>query len=725
MDTSDESILGDLPAFGHQEELLALPDTRTQTVRTGVAHPVAHVRLLQVSPHLDHVFDYLIPEELSERARVGHLVRVPFARGRREGFLVSRDADAFDPSHLKPLSTVVSAVPLLSTSVAREAELAAEQLACNVSDLLRDAVPSRHARAEREFLASADGEQESVVSTAESGDDAILDFYSNASSLRSGLSKQETHFFQINRVAGAQGDICPIISALVTDALNAGRGALVVVPTSRRAHALARRLDDVLPGQCTVFTSDQSPELHYRSFLRIVTGESPIVVGTLAAVWAPVERLGAIILVDENSDLMRFRRVPYARVSQIAAIRADVEGASVVSLGLTPSTQMLARIHSNEATLLVGHHALSEAPHVSVPEQWIHTEGDRSRIPSAAFSLVRGALTHGPVLALVPRSGYIPMVVCAQCSRRAQCGVCDGDIGVANRLSGFTCVRCGSDQGRWRCPYCGGHTLRARRFGTHRTAEELGRAFAGVGIIVSDSQAPDGIVDEVSADPRIIVATPGAEPRAEGGFAAGLVFDSRFLFGSRLRSQQSFLDAVARVAARVRSRREGGHVLVMGGAPRHLVSALDQWDMVSPLQQTLDEAMSLKMPPFYVWFAISGRAEDIRTFVALLVLHERVRSSGQAAPTLDAVEHEPLLVGGVHRVSARLALLGPVKASREGEVTVYVRPASPPSEIDQDGTAQWLVHEGHHVARAIRETYRVYSARKAGKPLKIMADPDL
>ncbi|MGV7904606.1 primosome assembly protein PriA, partial [Mycobacterium kansasii] len=72
----------------------------------------------------------------------------------------------------------------------------------------------------------------------------------------------------------------------------------------------------------------------------------------------------------------------------------------------------------------------------------------------------------------------------------------------------------------YRCPACGGTTMRAVIVGTMRTAEELGRAFPGAAVTVSGGET---VHADVPAGRRIVVATPGAEPVVEGGYGAALL----------------------------------------------------------------------------------------------------------------------------------------------------------------------------------------------------------
>jgi primosomal protein N' (replication factor Y) len=156
-----------------------------------------------------------------------------------------------------------------------------------------------------------------------------------------------------------------------------------------------------------------------------------------------------------------------------------------------------------------------------------------ARLPGPAWRTVREHLADGPVLVQVPRAGYLPLVACARCRTAATCPVCHGPLALPGARQVPTCTWCGRLATGWRCAECGADGLRAVRVGSQRTAEELGRAFPGVSVRVSGAGASEGVLGEVPSGPALVVATPGAEPVAVGGFAAALLLDAQVGAGER------------------------------------------------------------------------------------------------------------------------------------------------------------------------------------------------
>lgn len=294
------------------------------------------------------------------------------------------------------------------------------------------------------------------------------------------------------------------------------------------------------------------------------------------------------------------------------------------------------------------------------------------------------------------------------------------------------------------------------KIGSYRTAEEIGRAFPGVGMILSGAGLPEGIIPEVDGKSRIVVATPGAEPRAAGGYAAAVVLDSRYLLGEGLDADTRFIRAIARVISRVRSAGAGGKVMLAGRAELQLVSALARWAHGERAEISLAERSQLKLPPAWRWLAVTGRRRDIRNFLGILRAALRshplpnpqitgatattasvtqtnasgsssdpsalssdasattseasATTSDASATTSDASASPSLLVGGVHHLVPGVEILGPVPARQPEEMTVYLR-----TELAS----------ARHVMAQARRSYGSYAGGSSGMPLRLEVDPPM
>ena len=181
-----------------------------------------------------------------------------------------------------------------------------------------------------------------------------------------------------------------------------------------------------------------------------------------------------------------------------------------------------------------------------------------------------------------------------------------------------------------------------------------GRAFRGVPVI---SSAGDHVRASVGAEPALVVATPGAEPVAFGGYAAALLLDadSMLRFDS-LRAPEAALRRWFNAAALVRSAAQGG-VVVTTASPSPVEQALVRWDPTWFALYELDERSQIGLPPAVRTAAITGTEDDVQAFLAELNLPEDVRVTGPVPLDEDYFAHQSVGVesGGERDASEPVA----------------------------------------------------------------------
>ena len=234
-----------------------------------------------------------------------------------------------------------------------------------------------------------------------------------------------------------------------------------------------------------------------------------------------------------------------------------------------------------------------------------------ARLPSMALRTARAALEAGhPVLVQVPRRGYVPALACARCRTVARCRHCTGPLSLPDRdTHGAVCRWCARAELTLRCVSCGSDAVRAVVVGARRTAEELGRALPGATVITSGGES---VLAGVGPKPAVVVATPGAEPVAEGGYGAALLLDSWALLGRQdLRAAEDTLRRWMAAAALVRSRADGGSVAVIAESAIPTVQSLIRWDPVGHAESELNARDEVALPPAVHLAVLDGVPEAV------------------------------------------------------------------------------------------------------------------
>lgn len=623
-------------------------------------NPVARVAVDVSLAHLDRTFEYTVPAPLADVALPGVRVKVRFAGKDVDGFVLERVAAAEHTGTLAPIRRVVSPEQVLTPPVLALARAVAANYGGTLADVLRLAIPPRHARAEVERWSTGMTAVDDAARTVAPGASTTATTTRGTGLRPSALGWQAyrggpalLQHLLAGRAPRAVWTALPappgeswtdaIAEAVVATVLS-GRGALVVVPdardvarvsTSLAAAGIGRwepaRADPaavpvaVPVARHVTLMADDGPAPRYRSFLAALRGSAQVVVGTRGAVFAPVARLGLVVCWDDGDDLHSEPRAPYPHVREVLRLRSELEGAALLLGGLARSTEAQLLVESGWAMPLQPDRSIvrDRTPRVrALTSVELARDGAAAsaRLPSDAWRAAHEALDRGPVLVQVPRSGYLPAIACARCRALARCATCHGALSLSSSHSAPHCGRCGTLAGTWRCPECSGAGLRAVRIGSARTAEELGRAFPGVPVH-SSGTATGGVLADVSARPALVVATPGAEPFAEHGYAAALLLDAAVATSREgLHASEEALRRWLTAAALVQPAADGGLVLLVGDGAPVPTQALVRWDPVGFAQRELAERRDLRLPPTVASAGLRGSHDAVAAFLEHLAL---------------------------------------------------------------------------------------------------------
>ncbi|MDN5757960.1 MAG: primosomal protein N', partial [Tomitella sp.] len=569
--------------------------------------------------HLDRTFDYLVPADLDEQARPGVRVRVRFSGRLIDGFLLERTQTSDHDGKLGFLDKVVSPLPVLTDELAALCAAVAERYAGTRGDVLRLAIPPRHARAEAAALDALDAR-----AAQEAGPEAEAEQKPEAEPVTGWSSYVHgTNYLDAARDGRAPravwqalpGEDWALRLAEVAHAtLTGGRSAVIIVPDRRDLDRVVTGLKALGAAASVVaLAAGLGPQARYRRWVTALAGPPCIVVGNRSAVFTPVSRLGSVMIWDDGDDNLAEPRSPYPHAREAALLRANAAGSGFLLGGhaRTAEAQSLvdhdwaqdllaARTEVRRSSPLIRALADSEQALARDPA------AQRARIPAIGFQAARESLAADlPVLVQVPRAGYLPVVGCANCREPARCRRCAGPLGLPHGegtgpdgsmdAAPPTCRWCGSAALSHRCAQCGSRALRARVTGAERTAEEFGRAFRGVPVIGSSGSDVRG---EVEARASVVVATVGAEPSAPGGYGAALLLDGwSLLTRADLRAGEETLRRWMSAAALVRAAADGGHVIVVADAGSAVVQALIRWDPVGAARTELSQRREVRFPP--------------------------------------------------------------------------------------------------------------------------------
>src|SRR5581483_9930887 len=223
------------------------------------------------------------------------------------------------------LDRVVSPEPVLTPEIAGLARTVADRYAGTLADVLRLAIPPRHAAAEAAMAEGRSAAPDPAADPAPAVDPAPWTAYPAGPEFLAGLRRGEQPRAVWTALPGTgRGTAWPdALAVAVATTLAGGRGAVVVVPDGRDVDRVDAALTDLLGGDYHVaLTADLGPRERYARWLRALRGQARAVLGTRAAAFAPVVRLGLAPIWDDGDDLHAEPRAPYPHAREVLLLRA-------------------------------------------------------------------------------------------------------------------------------------------------------------------------------------------------------------------------------------------------------------------------------------------------------------------------------------------------------------------------------------------------------------------
>jgi primosomal protein N' (replication factor Y) len=660
---------------------------------------------------------------MSADAQPGVRVRVRFGagaakRGGRnggliDGIIVERLAESDFKGALARIERVLSPEVVFPPYMLALARAVADRYAGTLADVVQLALPPRHARAEGQ-------PSEEPLPEPAVPDYGTWSRYPAAPGFLDRVAAGESP--RAVWVALPGPSWAREIAVAVGVALAAGRGALVVVPDGKDVGVVDEALEMLLgAGRHVALTAGLGPEERYRRWLAVRRGAVKAVVGTRAAVFAPVADLGLAVVWDDGDGSHEELHAPYPHVREVLEMRAVREKAAFVVGGRSVTVEAAQLVETGWAEPLVADRVTvrATAPLVRTigDVDVARDEGARSaRLPTLAWDVARKALESGPVLVQVPRRGYIPRASCNRCREPAMCDFCHGTLEMTDGQGALVCAWCARHNTAWRCPVCGGDRLRASVVGARRTAEELGRAFPKVPVRTSGR---DAVLSSVPDLPALIISTPGAEPVAAGGYAAALLLDGWALLSRPdLRAGEDALRRWLDAASLVRS---SGSVVVVADPALRPVQALVRWDPAGFARQELVERAELGLPPVSRMASVTGIAAAVGDFLSVLRLPEGTDVLGP----VQLREARPMRPPADARRRKSEAARAEIVSLPSADVPLWEKRAVPeePVPVRERVLLRVSPGGGAALAAALKHALAVQLARKSVEPVRVRVDP--
>ncbi|MGP8065722.1 MAG: hypothetical protein ACLP81_05015 [Acidimicrobiales bacterium] len=535
-------------------------------------------RIVAVLPDVtgvDRSFDYAVPAAISSGVELGSIVRVPLHGRNVRGWVVA-ESSAREGYELRQIVDVVSRGP--APEVVGLGRFGAWRYAGRLRPFLVAGSPRRLVRAlpaTRPMRRPAPAPENSAIAEA----------------TRRALASPSS----VLRLPPAAPRLEVVVAAL---AARGGLDALVLAPTRRDAEVLAQRLGRL--GRAVALQPEAWAE---------AAGGGCVVVGSRASAFAPVGRLGLVVVLDAHSEAYVEQRAPTWDATVVAAERARRAGVPCLFVSPCPTLGCLA-----SSSLVTLEPAAEQAGWATV--EVIDRRGDdpRSGLFSARFAEVvrasRRERPRIPVVCVLNRTGRARLLACGACRALVRCERCGSALVEAGGVgSALGCPVCGRAR-PYVCAACGSARLRRLRLGTARAAEEIAALLGEPVDEVSSATARDP-----GSAAGVLVGTEAVLHRVRQASAVVFLDFDQELLAPRFRAAEEALALLALASRLVGGRgasgaadgRQPGRVVVQTRIPDHEVTRaalLGDPGLLTAVEAPRRAALGL--PPFRALAVVSG-----------------------------------------------------------------------------------------------------------------------
>ena len=296
------------------------------------------------------------------------------------------------------------------------------------------------------------------------------------------------------------GKTCVMLS-MIDRVLDTGKGAIVLLPEISLTPQMLSIFHGRYGRRVAVIHSGLSAGERVESYERIRAGLAPVVVGTRSAVFAPVPRLGLIVIDEEQEHTYKSDMDPKYHARDVARFRCARESALLLLASATPSLESYRKAKEGKYTLITmkQRYGDAELPRVSIVdmrnEARTGSTAPLSRELTGQLERVTGAGEQA--ILFLNRRGYSTQIVCRSCGKAILCPHCSVAMNYHTSKGTYdagemVCHWCGT---RLKtpdfCPDCGSAHLARMGFGTQRIQQELETAVRPEGVPEDAALPPD------------------------------------------------------------------------------------------------------------------------------------------------------------------------------------------------------------------------------------------
>lgn len=362
----------------------------------------------------------------------------------------------------------------------------------------------------------------------------------------------------------------------IAKCINQGKQVLVLLPEIALSDGWYRRFEKRFGMQPDVWHSDLSRKKRRETWMRIVTGRVPIIVGARSALFLPYQNLGLIIVDEEHETAYKQEEGILYQARDMAILRAYLSEIPVYLASATPSLETVENVAQGkyEVVKLTERHGGATYPDVHIIDLKENKPPSQKWISPLLIEKMREALERGDqVMLFLNRRGYAPLLICRSCGHRFQCPNCTAWLVEHRYRKALQCHHCDFQIPMPKaCPHCKAEgELAPCGPGVERIAEEVRQIFPEwtIGLLTSDTmKTPDHLRGMMQAiyDRRVQILV-GTQMLAKGHHfphltVVGIIDADAGMMGGDLRASERSFQLLHQVSGRAGRENKKGDVYI-------------------------------------------------------------------------------------------------------------------------------------------------------------------
>ena len=400
---------------------------------------------------VDGAFDYIVPEDLKKKIRVGSRVWVSFGAKKQAVGYVVKLAHNTQVERLKEISGLIDTAPILGKNMLLLTKDIADYYCCSWGEAIETALPQalRKGRNIPDISTCSRKEESGKIS------DTIL-IYDPGAKKRWDIYLEE-----------------------IKAALANNKSVIIILPDSLSILRARQTITANINAPISILSRKEKGEL--QEWISIRSGGARVVIGTRSCVFAPVDNLGLLIIDEEEDPTYKQEQVPHYHVRYVAFIRAKREKAMLILSSVSPlsETFFLAQKDKIRYKFIPLEQAFPQTDIVDMNSVYRYNKNKDilfSKLLLDAISTVMDS--RGKVLLLFNRKGFATAAYCHNCGRTLKCPRCSTNLVYHFQENKLICHYCVFKMELPKiCPDCNAGYIKFSGIGSEKVESEICRIF--------------------------------------------------------------------------------------------------------------------------------------------------------------------------------------------------------------------------------------------------------